>query len=62
MLVDPKFGTGAVKVTPAHDPNDFECGQRHGLPLVSILDEKGIVNAEGGPFRRPGPRSPPARR
>jgi valyl-tRNA synthetase len=50
VLVDPKFGTGAVKVTPAHDPNDFECGQRHGLPVVSIFDEKGIVTAEGGAF------------
>jgi valyl-tRNA synthetase len=50
VLVDPKFGTGAVKVTPAHDPNDFECGQRHQLETVSILDEKGVVTAEGGPF------------
>jgi valyl-tRNA synthetase len=50
ILVDPKFGTGAVKVTPAHDPNDFETGQRHNLPMISILDDKGTVNAEGGPF------------
>jgi valyl-tRNA synthetase len=50
VLVDPKFGTGAVKVTPAHDPNDFECGKRHNLPFVSIFDEKGLVTAEGGPF------------
>ena len=50
ILVDPKFGTGAVKVTPAHDPNDFEVGQRHNLPMISIFDEKGTVNAEGGPF------------
>jgi valyl-tRNA synthetase len=50
ILVDPKFGTGAVKVTPAHDPNDFETGQRHNLPMISILDEAGRVNAEGGPF------------
>jgi valyl-tRNA synthetase len=50
VLVDPKFGTGAVKVTPAHDPNDFETGQRHGLPMISILDETGAINAEGGPF------------
>ncbi len=55
MLVDPKFGTGAVKVTPAHDPNDFECGQRHGLPSISILDERGNVTAEGGPFAGHGP-------
>ena len=50
VLVDPKFGTGAVKVTPAHDPNDFECGLRHGLPMISLFDEKGAVTAEGGPF------------
>ncbi len=50
QLVDPKFGTGAVKVTPAHDPNDFECGQRHQLASISILDEQGAVTAEGGPF------------
>jgi len=50
VLVDPKFGTGAVKVTPAHDPNDFDCGKRHNLPFVSIFDEKGLVTAEGGPF------------
>jgi valyl-tRNA synthetase len=50
VLVDPKFGTGAVKVTPAHDPNDFETGKRHGLPFISMLDEKGLVTAEGGPF------------
>ena len=50
VLVDPKFGTGAVKITPAHDPNDFECGQRHGLAFISILDLEGKVNAEGGPF------------
>jgi valyl-tRNA synthetase len=50
ILVDPKFGTGAVKVTPAHDPNDFETGQRHKLPMISIFDEAGIVNAEGGEF------------
>jgi valyl-tRNA synthetase len=50
ILVDPKFGTGAVKVTPAHDPNDFETGQRHELPMISIFDNTGTVNAEGGPF------------
>src|SRR6478672_9200450 len=51
ILVDPKFGTGAVKVTPAHDPNDFETGQRHKLPMISIFDEAGNVNAEGGEFK-----------
>ncbi|MGD0835995.1 MAG: valine--tRNA ligase [Polyangia bacterium] len=50
ILVDPQFGTGAVKVTPAHDPNDFESGRRHNLAFVSIFDEKGQVTAEGGPF------------
>ena len=49
VLVDPKFGTGAVKVTPAHDPNDFECGKRHKLPFISIFDDTGVVTAEGGP-------------
>jgi valyl-tRNA synthetase len=47
--VDPAFGTGAVKVTPAHDPNDFEIGQRHDLPAVTILDERGNITAPG-PF------------
>jgi valyl-tRNA synthetase len=47
--VDPEFGTGAVKVTPAHDPNDFDIGQRHGLPMVVMLDERGVVTAHG-PF------------
>ena len=49
-FVDPKFGTGAVKVTPAHDPNDFEMGQRHGLPQVSVIDEDGRMTDEAGPF------------
>ena len=39
-FVDPEFGTGAVKVTPAHDPNDFEAGKRHGLPSINIMDER----------------------
>ena len=47
--VDPAFGTGAVKVTPAHDPNDFEIGRRHGLPSLTVLDERGVVTAHG-PF------------
>jgi len=45
--VDPSFGTGAVKVTPAHDPNDFEIGQRHGLPSLTIMDERGAITAPG---------------
>jgi valyl-tRNA synthetase len=48
--VDPAFGSGAVKVTPAHDPNDFEIGQRHHLPSVTIMDERGVVTAPG-PFQ-----------
>jgi valyl-tRNA synthetase len=48
--VDPGFGTGAVKVTPAHDPNDFEIGQRHRLPSLTIMDERGVVTAHG-PFQ-----------
>ncbi|MEK7252264.1 MAG: valine--tRNA ligase [Actinomycetota bacterium] len=48
--VDPTFGTGAVKVTPAHDPTDFEIGRRHGLEAVVILDEGGVINANGGRF------------
>jgi valyl-tRNA synthetase len=48
--VDPAFGTGAVKVTPAHDPNDFEIGVRHGLPSIMVLDEHGVVITPG-PFQ-----------
>ncbi len=50
ILVDPKFGTGAVKVTPAHDPNDFATGERHGLEKINILTDDGHINANGGPF------------
>src|SRR5262245_36609300 len=49
-LVDMSFGTGAVKVTPAHDPNDFLTGKRHGLPEVNILNSDGTLNDNGGPF------------
>ncbi|MER6123610.1 valine--tRNA ligase [Streptomyces sp. NPDC001795] len=48
--VDPEFGTGAVKVTPAHDPNDFAIGQRHGLESITIMDERAIITAHG-PFQ-----------
>jgi valyl-tRNA synthetase len=48
--VDPAFGTGAVKVTPAHDPNDFEIGQRHSLPSMTVMDERGVITAHG-PFQ-----------
>ncbi|XVS65808.1 valine--tRNA ligase [Actinosynnema sp. CA-299493] len=47
--VDPAFGTGAVKVTPAHDPNDFEIGQRHDLPALTVMDGRGVITAHG-PF------------
>ena len=48
--VDPEFGTGAVKVTPAHDPNDFEIGLRHQLPMPSIMDTKGRITDTGTEF------------
>jgi valyl-tRNA synthetase len=48
--VDPAFGTGAVKVTPAHDPNDFDIGRRHDLPGITILDEHGVITVHG-PFQ-----------
>ncbi|HVR74550.1 MAG TPA: valine--tRNA ligase, partial [Planctomycetota bacterium] len=44
------FGTGAVKVTPAHDPNDFQLGERHGLEKINILNEDGTINENGGPY------------
>ncbi len=49
-LVDPAFGTGAVKVTPAHDPNDFATGERHALEKINIFTEDGHVNEAGGAF------------
>ena len=48
--VDPAFGSGAVKVTPAHDPNDFEIGHRHNLPSVILLNPDGTLNSHAGPF------------
>ncbi|MCI9511287.1 MAG: valine--tRNA ligase [Oscillibacter sp.] len=44
------FGTGAVKMTPAHDPNDFEVGQRHNLEIVRVIDDDGRINENGGPY------------
>jgi valyl-tRNA synthetase len=44
------FGTGAVKVTPAHDPNDFALGERHHLPSINIMDDRGHINEDGGPY------------
>jgi valyl-tRNA synthetase len=49
-VADPEFGTGVVKVTPAHDPNDFEAGKRHNLPHVKVIDEDARMTAEAGPY------------
>mgnify|MGYP005839610129 CR=1 FL=1 len=48
--VDPEFGTGMVKVTPAHDPNDFEMGNRHDLALINILNDDATMNENAGPY------------
>ncbi|TNE85428.1 MAG: valine--tRNA ligase [Deltaproteobacteria bacterium] len=50
ILVDPEFGTGCVKITPAHDFNDFEVGKRHDLPMINILNRDGTINGQGGQF------------
>lgn len=50
-FVDPEFGTGIVKVTPAHDPNDFSMGQRHGLTPVNVMNGDGTMNSEAGPYK-----------
>jgi valyl-tRNA synthetase len=50
-FVDPTFGTGCVKVTPAHDPNDFEMGQRHNLPFINIMNKNGSLNENAGEFQ-----------
>ena len=49
--VDLEFGTGAVKMTPAHDPNDFEVGKRHNLEIIRVMDDKGIINEKGGKYQ-----------
>ncbi|MFY0543460.1 valine--tRNA ligase [Brevibacillus sp. H7] len=49
--VDPEFGSGAVKITPAHDPNDFEIGLRHNLPQIVVMDETGTMNEQAGPYK-----------
>ena len=49
-IVDPEFGTGAVKVTAAHDPNDFEMGLRHNVPMIIIMNEDGIMSGTGTQF------------
>ncbi len=48
--VDKEFGTGCVKITPAHDPNDFEIGLRHNLPQINVMDPHGVINENGGRF------------
>ncbi|MEL6439414.1 MAG: valine--tRNA ligase [Cyanobacteria bacterium J06621_8] len=50
-FVDMDFGTGCVKVTPAHDPNDFEMGKRHNLPMINIMNKDGSLNENAGEFR-----------
>jgi valyl-tRNA synthetase len=50
VAVDMTFGTGAVKITPAHDPNDYEVGVRHGLEFINILNDDGTFNANAGPY------------
>lgn len=47
--VDREFGTGALKVTPAHDLNDYELGKRHNLPLISVMSKDASINSLGGP-------------
>ena len=49
--VDKEFGSGAVKITPAHDPNDFDIGQRHNLPSIKVMDEDGKMNENAGPYQ-----------
>lgn len=49
--VDPEFGSGCVKVTPAHDPNDFEMGKRHNLPMITIMNKDGTLNENAGDFQ-----------
>ena len=48
--MDMEFGTGVVKITPAHDPNDFEVGKRHNLPEVNIMNDNATINANGGKY------------
>src|SRR3989338_1688262 len=50
-FVDPDFGTGIVKVTPAHDPNDFAMGARHKLSIINVMNSDGTINEHGGPYK-----------
>jgi valyl-tRNA synthetase len=49
-LADPQFGTGVVKVTPAHDPNDFEAGKRHNLPKIQVINDRAVMTDAAGPY------------
>lgn len=49
--VDREFGTGSLKITPAHDPNDYEIGKRHKLEFISVLDKNAVINENGGPYQ-----------
>ena len=49
-FVERDFGTGAVKVTPAHDHTDFETGERHGLPRIDVMTDEATMNAAAGPY------------
>lgn len=49
--VDREFGTGALKITPGHDPNDYQIGQKHGLEIISVLDKDARINENGGPYQ-----------
>ena len=49
-IAKPELGTGVVKVTPAHDANDFQAGLRHNLPQIEVMDEHGVMNQEAGPY------------
>ncbi|MDO5033226.1 MAG: valine--tRNA ligase [Eubacteriales bacterium] len=50
VYVERDFGTGVVKITPAHDPNDFEVGKRHNLPIINVMEDDGRINGEGGKY------------
>ena len=54
-FVAAEFGTGAVKVTPAHDPNDFMMGQRHQLPMINVMHPDASINEQGGKYKGSGP-------
>jgi valyl-tRNA synthetase len=51
ITVDMSFGTGAVKITPAHDPNDFECGQRNNLEFINLMNDDGTYNENAGEYK-----------